>query len=658
MKKRIVTISIIFALAVLLVFSLSACDFISDLFGSGKDDSSDYALIYYYMDGVNGERQTLSVEKGIMFSIPNIPQKAGYDLVGFFDSEIGGTKYANSRGESLSPYYEEGDIALYAHWEAKEYDIVIFDAQEPNHELASISVAYDSKINSFPMINDKIGYAFIGVYDGTDKATSTCYSTNNDWLRVKKTFTFSEFNVSTNNEVILYAIYEPGEFYTVDFFDDNDILLSRKSVPYGTKINSSDKNEYTPKLDSFNTEYRTLVGWSPEKDSTQPIDIEVNSNMQIYGVWNYSIKFDLSNGEKLKNGKTETQGRLNAKIEIPTLYEKQGYTFVGWTIDSKPLEPYMPKAGGKATPVWRANDYTIVVYDARNPVVELARITATYDKELSSVPDLDTESGYLFTGLYNTSNKKDGVCFFEKNKWKDDKKVFNFSEYTLSDNGNVELFAMYVRLFNVNYNLNGGVNSKDNPALIREDEMLYLSDATKSGYHFMGWYRDENHTGERVTLMFVDDAKDITLYAYYESSSYFSISKHIRERSVKINRWNNHIWDIVNFTIDIPYETLKKAGYTKVNIVALVEMSEIPKRSNVVNRFEIKAPNDASLGYFESIHVGDWGYHRFEVKNVDISRLYISGNSYQIKVGYACKNNQNNQDWNLGNVKVEITLVK
>lgn len=657
MKKRVVILSVIFAVAVLLVISLSGCDFISDLFGSGKDDSPDYALIYYYMDGGNGERLTLSVEKGKMFSIPNIPQKTGYDLVGFFDSEIGGTKYANSRGESLSPYYDESDIALYAHWEAKEYDIVIFDAQEPNRELASISVCYDSKIQSFPMINDKIGYAFIGVYDGTDKTSSTCYSTSNDWLRDKKKFTFSEFNVSKNNEVILYAIYEPGEFYTIDFFDDNDILLARKAVPYGTKITSSDKNEYTPKLDSFNTEYRTLLGWSPEKDSTQPIDIEVNSNMNIYGVWNYSIKFELSNGEELKSGKTEVQGRLNAKIEIPTLYEKQGYTFVGWTIDSKFLEPYMPKAGGEATPVWRANDYTIVIYDARNPVVELVRLTATYDKELSSVPDLDTESGYRFTGLYNTSSKKDGICFFEKNSWKDNKKVFNFSEYALSDNGNVKLFAMYVRLFNINYNLNDGINSKDNPMVIREDEMLYLSDATKSGYHFMGWYTDENHTGERVTLLYVENSKDITLYAYYESSSYFTISKHIRERSVKIYKRNNYIWDIVNFTIDIPYETLKKAGYTKVNIVALVEMSEIPKRNNVVNRVEIKTPSDASLGYFESIHEGDWGYHRFEVKNVDISRLYISGSNYQIKVGYACFN-KNYQDWNLGNVKVEITLVK
>ncbi len=72
--------------------------------------------------------------------------------------------------------------------------------------------------------------------------------------------------------------------------------------------------------------------------------------------------------------------------------------------------------------------------------------------------------------------------------------------------------------YSIQYILNGGQNSENNPASIRNVDWVVLSPASKIGAQFIGWYLDENHT-QKITLL-TDVSSNIVLYAYYKDLSY------------------------------------------------------------------------------------------------------------------------------------------
>lgn len=56
--------------------------------------------------------------------------------------------------------------------------------------------------------------------------------------------------------------------------------------------------------------------------------------------------------------------------------------------------------------------------------------------------------------------------------------------------GDVNLYAKWSPTeYSIHYELNGGENSPDNPAVYTTEDTIILKDATRLGYHFDGWYR-------------------------------------------------------------------------------------------------------------------------------------------------------------------------
>lgn len=90
----------------------------------------------------------------------------------------------------------------------------------------------------------------------------------------------------------------------------------------------------------------------------------------------------------------------------------------------------------------------------------------------------------------------------------------NWSGYFYGDLYNLETFDSV----NINYQLDGGTNSSENPDLLYPCDNLTLMAATKEGYNFKGWYLDSEFT-EQVTLIEQGRTIDITLYALWEEQS-------------------------------------------------------------------------------------------------------------------------------------------
>jgi uncharacterized repeat protein (TIGR02543 family) len=73
---------------------------------------------------------------------------------------------------------------------------------------------------------------------------------------------------------------------------------------------------------------------------------------------------------------------------------------------------------------------------------------------------------------------------------------------------------------NIYYFLNGGTNNTSNPDSYTSGVGATLSNPTKTGYTFGGWYDNANFTGTAITAISTTATGDVTLYAKWEVNTY------------------------------------------------------------------------------------------------------------------------------------------
>ncbi len=90
--------------------------------------------------------------------------------------------------------------------------------------------------------------------------------------------------------------------------------------------------------------------------------------------------------------------------------------------------------------------------------------------------------------------------------------------------GEITLYAKFEKIpvkSDIVYVLDGGVNSRSNPAVYTEGEAMKLFGAEKEGYVFDGWYLDAEFT-QKVTEISADATGKVTLYAKFTADSVVS----------------------------------------------------------------------------------------------------------------------------------------
>lgn len=99
--------------------------------------------------------------------------------------------------------------------------------------------------------------------------------------------------------------------------------------------------------------------------------------------------------------------------------------------------------------------------------------------------------------------------------WKDS----TGKKYTKIPNTSKTLFANdYVEVtYSISYELNGGVNNKDNPDKYADSKTVTLKNPTKVGYSFGGWFSNASFNGNKVTTV---KNKNITVYAKWTANIY------------------------------------------------------------------------------------------------------------------------------------------
>lgn len=120
-----------------------------------------------------------------------------------------------------------------------------------------------------------------------------------------------------------------------------------------------------------------------------------------------------------------------------------------------------------------------------------------------------TKTGYVFGGWY-TSSQFTGtpVALFLK-----------------GTTGNKELYARWIPIYNVTYELFGGTNDEENPeTYLPTNPEVELKPAEKDGFEFLGWFDNAEFKGEAITKIASGSTGDKKLYAYFKEPVDFTIT--------------------------------------------------------------------------------------------------------------------------------------
>ena len=247
---------------------------------------------------VDPESHSVVFEKKIG-NLPT-PTRAGYNFVGWFDEEKGGTEYTAD-----TTYKADKDITLFAQWTAKQYAIT-FNANGGSAYSEEFKVTFDQKVGTLPT-STRTGYTFGGWSDdeGNKYTDDTKYE--------------------VDDNLILYAQWTANK-YTITF-DANEGNVDPESQPI--IFDSIIGTLPTPTRTGY-----TFEGWGDDMEGgmeyTVDTKYEVADNIILYAQWTaneYTIFFDDNGNTTRFESLTVTYDQEVGTLPIPIL---SGYAFIGW----------------------------------------------------------------------------------------------------------------------------------------------------------------------------------------------------------------------------------------------------------------------------------------------------------------------------------------
>lgn len=112
----------------------------------------------------------------------------------------------------------------------------------------------------------------------------------------------------------------------------------------------------------------------------------------------------------------------------------------------------------------------------------------------------------------------------------------------------------------ITYQLNGGVNAKENPTTFVEGEAVTLAHPVKRGYTFAGWYTDASlKTALKDNTISAITNTEVTVYAKWKAITY---KIQFNKNSVHATGTMKSISATYGTNVKLTKNTLKRTGYT------------------------------------------------------------------------------------------------
>ena len=291
---------------------------------------------------------------------------------------------------------------------------------------------------------------------------------------------------SSNSETTTYQI----------FFDLKGGTSSSSISPKSVKSLSSSDFFF----DCVRTGY-SFRGWSYnnskvfDEKGKQVSTPTLASSMVFTADWeaiSYSITYELNGGTNVLANPSTYTIEDDLTLENPT---KEGYTFAGWYSDSSFTSLSLDFSGDKTFYAkWSIMSYPIS-YELNGGT------NSPYNPSFFTIEEEITlgdpsRAGYSFAGWYSEAS-------FET-------KVTSIPRGTTSS---IKLYAKWdLVTYSITYELNGGTNNGSNPDSYNTEIAITLSNPTRKGYTFAGWYFDSSFR-EGTYGIPLGSSGDKTLYA-------------------------------------------------------------------------------------------------------------------------------------------------
>ena len=371
-----------------LILTLSLCCFPTGCGGMfGGDDNSDptpkeYTIQYSDDAGTH----TLTVTEGMPYSLESVPYKYGYEFLGLYDAQTGGTQYVGANGASLAPYKDQENKVLFPQFKPIDYTVILDYGNATVTGERSLTVAYNSNLPELPKNLTLAHNEFTGWYtEAGGKGTQVADAYGN--LPVVSVLNEENFKLDESKRVYLYAGFEL-EKYTVTFIFDDDMPSEEVEVPYNTPI-----GQVVPK--TRNSEKQAGLTWSKSKNG-EVFNGNVTDDIVLY-VQEWAPVIELNgNGADV----TPIVARAGATISLPTP-TKPLAKFLRWEDENGKEKDItvMPETSTTLNAVWQAK----IELD-ENGGTDVDDISKPAGESIS-LPT-PTKEGYLFAGWYMADKEK------------------------------------------------------------------------------------------------------------------------------------------------------------------------------------------------------------------------------------------------------------
>ena len=384
-KKRTSIVCCIMAILMAGILSLSGCGFFE--FGGGGGTSSVAPKTYTIQYTDDAGTHTLEVEDGSPYSLESIPRREGYDFIGLFDAEAGGTQYVLANGSSVSPFTDKQNMVLFPQYKAKQYTVILDYGGAAITGERQVEVSYGESLPELPKNLTLDHSTFSGWYTA---ANCGGVQVADEYGLVPVVSVFNSDNFDLMGEYItLYAGFET-ETFTVTFNFGNGIQPEEMQIAYNTPI-----SQVVP--ETRNSDGKAVLSWSKTSSGDQIFTGNITDDTVLYAVeWAPVIELDPNGGETI----APVVAREGTTVALPTPV-RENYKFLHWeTMSGEEANiTKMPADGAQLKAVWQA----MLVFD-ENGGTEVKDIS----QEAGTAITLPTpeKEGFIFAGWYNADEEK------------------------------------------------------------------------------------------------------------------------------------------------------------------------------------------------------------------------------------------------------------
>lgn len=389
-------------------------------------------------DYENGNTETVWFVAGESVSVPEAPEKEGYEFVGWVDSVT---------GEAMPETMPAGNVTYVPDWKGAD------------------GVAYT--VYTYLMSDDG------SVYDDT---SAVRYGITGETVTIEATdiegFTFVPDISVVSGEILAdgsteFHLFYSRNQYTVtingvsgEYYFGSEITLESPEAPEGYSFSHWE-----------NQNGDTVV--SPFTVSAEEIILT-----PVFSVLTFEVTF-VSDGEIHYTDNLE----FGAEILAPDSPSKEGHEFIGWSLDGVNVTENLgtvPAGGVIFTAVYSVNSYTVNYY-----------VQKLYSEESILVDSLDAEYGSIIYAQLDGYDAPFGYSVSDEAYT--DSGFVNALEYGATvPAGGIDLyFKLVPNVYDAEFDANGGMFSDGSDIMIvptaYESEIVVPEVPVMDGYEFDGW---------------------------------------------------------------------------------------------------------------------------------------------------------------------------